>query len=243
MAEAGQPGVAASPPPDRERLRVAAREARDDAAPFALAAAAILIALGLVSKYAHWESLGHPLWWMWLIVAFPYVVLSATLLFGLNRLVRHDRRREIVIALLTLVWLFNVLGVVVLVASLLAPSAVHASGRQLLFSGGGLWLTDAVVRTRLLGAGLRRPGRPRPRNSSTQTGLPVPPGREPATRPRRLDTPPLGLLLYLADQRDCLQPTDTMPLTRQAKTLMAAESTLSAVTVLLVAARAVNILT
>jgi hypothetical protein len=37
-------------------------------------------------------------------------------------------------------------------------------------------------------------------------------------------------------------PTDAMPLTRLAKTLMAAESTLSAVTILLVAARAVNIL-
>ena len=37
-------------------------------------------------------------------------------------------------------------------------------------------------------------------------------------------------------------PTDAMPLTRQAKRLMAAESLLSVVTVLLVAARAVNIL-
>jgi hypothetical protein len=37
-------------------------------------------------------------------------------------------------------------------------------------------------------------------------------------------------------------PTDSMPLTRLAKALMAAESMLSVVTVLLVAARAVNIL-
>ena len=37
-------------------------------------------------------------------------------------------------------------------------------------------------------------------------------------------------------------PTDAMPLTRPAKTLRAAEATLSAITVLLVAARAVNIL-
>src|SRR5438309_1203707 len=36
-------------------------------------------------------------------------------------------------------------------------------------------------------------------------------------------------------------PTDALPLTRPAKALMAAESTLSAITVLLVAARAVNI--
>ena len=75
-------------------MRAAAREARDDAAPFALAAATILIALALVSKHAHWESLGHSLWWMWLVVAFPYVCLSATLLLGFNRLVRNDRRRR-----------------------------------------------------------------------------------------------------------------------------------------------------
>ena len=37
-------------------------------------------------------------------------------------------------------------------------------------------------------------------------------------------------------------PTDAMPLTRRAKALMAAECTLSAVALLLVAARAVNIL-
>ena len=37
-------------------------------------------------------------------------------------------------------------------------------------------------------------------------------------------------------------PTDAMPLTRQAKMLMLLESSASAVTILLVAARAVNIL-
>lgn len=66
---------------------------------------------------------------MWLLVAMPYVCLSGTLLFGLGRLVRHGRRREIVIALLALVWVFNVLGVVVLVISLVFHSAVHITGR------------------------------------------------------------------------------------------------------------------
>src|ERR1700745_3611416 len=57
-------GAPMSQQPDQQRLHAAAREARDDAAPFALAAAAILIALALVSRHAHWESLGEPLWWM-----------------------------------------------------------------------------------------------------------------------------------------------------------------------------------
>jgi len=52
----------------------------------------------------------------WLVfVALPP---AATLLLGLKRLVHHDHRREIVIGLLTLVWVFNVLGVVILVASI-----------------------------------------------------------------------------------------------------------------------------
>jgi hypothetical protein len=229
--------------PDQQRLHAAAREARDDAAPFALAAAAILIALALVSRHAHWESLGEPLWWMWLVVAFPYVCLSATLLFGLNRLVRHDRRREIVIALLTLVWLFNVLGVIVLVASLVAHSAVHATGRQLLFSGGALWFTDAVAFglafweldcggpvARALATAPRKPDFQFPQDENPQLA------RE-GWAPRLWDYCYVSLTNATA-----FSPTDSMPLTRPAKALMAAESTLSAVTVLLVAARAVNIL-
>ena len=52
----------------------------------------------------------------------------------------------------------------------------------------------------------------------------------------------MGLPLRVADQLIAFSPTDAMPLTRPAKALMAAESTLSAITVLLVAARAINIL-
>ena len=225
------------------RLHAAAREARNDAAPFALVAATILIALALVSKHAHWETLGQPLWWMWLIVAVPYVLLAGTLLLGLKRLIRHDHRREIVIGLLTLVWVFNVLGVVILVASLVAHSATHITGAQLLASGGAVWLTNAIA----FGLAFWELdcGGPVARalaTAASQARLPISPGREPPARTRRLGAPALGLLLRLADERDGLQPDRRLPLTRPAKALMAAESVLSVVTVLLVAARAVNIL-
>ncbi|HEX9379344.1 MAG TPA: hypothetical protein VF872_07115, partial [Gaiellaceae bacterium] len=141
MLEPTAPAEQTAVPLDTERLAEAARDARDDAAPVALAAAGILVALALVSMHAHWDLLGHRLWWMWLVVAVPYVLLSATLLLGLGRLIRHDRRREIVIALLALVWVFNILGVVLLVTSLIAHSGVEMTGRQLLFSGGALWIT------------------------------------------------------------------------------------------------------
>jgi uncharacterized membrane protein len=238
MAEATEPVS-----PDPERLHAAAREARDDAAPFALAGAGILIALALVTEHAHWDLLGHRLWWMWLLVAAPYVFLSGTLLLGFRRLVRHDRRREIVIAILTLVWVFNVLAVVVLVISLVSPSGDHITGRQLLLSGGAAWLTNAIAFglafweldcggpvARALATAPRKPDFQFPQDENVELA------RE-GWAPRLWDYVYVSLTNATA-----FSPTDTMPLTRPAKTLMAAESTLSAITVLLVAARAVNIL-
>jgi len=228
---------------DPDRLQAAAREARDDAAPFALGAAGILIVLALVSMHANWDLLGHRLWWMWLVVAAPYVLLSATLLFGLGRLVRHDRRREIVIGLLGVVWFFNVLGVLVLVVSLVSHTAVNITGRQLLLSGGVVWLANTIA------FGLAYweldSGGPVARAMAAEPGKPdfqFPQDENPQLAregwaPRLLDYFYVSLTNAMA-----FSPTDAMPLTRLAKTLMAAESTLSAITVLLVAARAVNIL-
>lgn len=241
--EATAPGDATAPPHDPDRLSSALREARDDAAPFALLAAGILVVFALVSKHAHWEWLGHELWWMWLVVAAPYVCLCATLLLGLSRLVRHDRRREIVIGLLALVWVFNVLGVIVLVVSLVAHSGVQMTGRQLLFGGAALWFTDAVAfglafweldcggpLARALAAAPRRPDFQFPQDENPELA------RE-GWAPRLWDYFYVSLTNSIA-----FSPTDAMPLTRPAKALMAAESTLSAITVLLIAARAVNIL-
>ena len=239
-------GTAMPPPgaaPGAARLHAAAREARDDAAPFALVAAAILITLALVAKHADWQSLGQSLWWMWLVVAAPYVLLSATLLLGLNRLVRHDHRREIVIGLLTIVWIFNVLGVVVLVASLIAHSASRITGAQLLASGGAVWFTNAIAFglafweldcggpvARALAVEARKPDFQFPQDENPQLA-------------RDDWTPRLWDYFYISlTNATAFSPTDSMPLTRTAKALMAAESVLSVVTVLLVAARAVNIL-
>jgi len=226
-----------------DRLLAAAREARDDAAPFALAAAGILVGLALVSRNANWELLGRQLWWVWLAVAAPYGALSALLLVGFGRLVRQERRREIVIALLALVWGFNVLGVLVLVASLVSHSAVHLTGRQLLFSGGAVWLTDAVAFglafweldcggpvARALAVARVKPDFQFPQDENPQLA-------QEGWYPRLWDYFYVSLTNSIA-----FSPTDAMPLTRRTKALMAAECTLSAVTTLLVAARAVNIL-
>jgi hypothetical protein len=187
--------------------------------------------------------LGYQLWWMWLVVAAPYVGLFATLLFGLSRLALHDRRREIVIGLLGLVWFFNVAGLVVLVISLVSHSAIHITGRQLLLSGGVVWLASAIA----FGLAFWEldSGGPIARALATERRTPdfqFPQDENPDLArkdwaPRLMDYFYVSLTNAMA-----FSPTDAMPLTRPAKTIMAAESTLSAVTVLLVAARAVNIL-
>ncbi len=243
MVETAAPPEQTEGPQDQDRLAAAARDARDDAAPFALVAAGILVALGLVSMHAHWDLLGHPLWWLWLVVAAPYVLLSGTLLLGLGRLVRHNRRREITISLLALVWVFNVLGVFLLVISLVAHSGTQMSGRQLLLSGAALWLTDTIAFglvfweldcggpvARALSSARRQPDFQFPQDDNPELA------RE-GWAPRLWDYSYVSLTNSIA-----FSPTDVLPLTPLAKTLMAAESTLSAVTVLIVAARAVNIL-
>ena len=243
MDETTAPPGEAAAQLDADRLAAAVRDARDDAAPFALAAAVILIALGLVSMHAHWDLLGHRLWWLWLVVAVPYLLLSGTLLLGLGRLIRHDRRREIAIALLALVWIFNVLGVLLLVISLVAHSGTQMTGRQLLLSGVALWITDTIAFglafweldsggpvARALSDVRRKPDFQFPQDENPELAS-------------KDWAPRLWDYLYVSQTNSiAFSPTDVMPLTRLAKTLMAAESSLSAVTVLLVAARAVNIL-
>jgi ABC-type spermidine/putrescine transport system permease subunit II len=75
--------------------------------------------------------------------------LAATLLLGLKRLLRHDHRREIVIGLLTLVWAFNVLGVVVLVASLVVAFGANNSFTwhhyQVIFTEGLPAIRDTLI--------------------------------------------------------------------------------------------------
>jgi hypothetical protein len=131
----------------------------------------------------------------------------------------------------------------VLVVSLVSHTAVNITGRQLLMSGGVVWLANAIAFglayweldsggpvARALTKEPRKPDFQFPQDENPQLA------RE-GWAPRLMDYFYVSLTNAMA-----FSPTDSMPLTRPAKTLMAAESTLSAVTILLVAARAVNIL-
>jgi len=221
----------------------AAREARNDAAPFALAAAAALVLLALVSKHASWTLLDDRLWWIWLVVAAPWVCLCAVLLLGLSRLAKHDRRREIVIALLTAVGIFTVAGVVVMLISLLSKSGTQITGRELLLSAAVVLFTNGVA----FGLGFWELdcGGPVARALSTERGAPdfqFPQDENPQLA-RAGWAPRFWDYLYVSlTNTMAFSPTDTQPLTTTAKRMMSTESILSGLTILLVAARAVNIL-
>jgi uncharacterized membrane protein len=151
-------------------------------------------------------------------------------------------RRMAAIAMIAVVTVANTVSLAFLLHFLLtAGSAVH--GRQLLLSGGAIWSTNVIVFAlwywELDGGGpparMRDPKAPRDFAFVQMTDPEV---SSPGWRPRFAD------YFYVSfTNSSAFSPTDTMPLSRKAKELMLVESAISIVTVLLVAARAVNILT
>ncbi len=177
----------------------------------------------------------------WLLPA-----LEAMLLIGLAmsspREVEHDHRgrRLTAIGLTALVSVANIISLALLTHELLR----HASpnGRELIVSGALIWLTNVLIfglwywQTDRGGVGRRAAGEDGapdflfPQMSDDRI--------EPVNwRPQFVDYLYVSLTNALA-----LSPTDTMPLTPTAKSIMGLQSLVSLVTIGLVIARAVNIL-
>jgi uncharacterized membrane protein len=158
---------------------------------------------------------------------------------------RHDReeaRRErmVVLVLLALVAAANFLSLELLVHYLLKGG--KAGGHPLLLSSIVIWLTNVAVFA-LWYWQLDRGGPDR--RARGQGGKPdfffvqdsTPEAREEHWSPTFID------YLYTSfTAATAFSPTDTMPITARAKLLMMSEAIVSLVTLLLVAARAVNIL-
>ncbi|MFN8123186.1 MAG: DUF1345 domain-containing protein [Thermoleophilia bacterium] len=237
-ASPGPPGA----PPDGGALRAAEREARDEAAPFAVLAALLLVGLALVSRHAGWELAGGTGWWVWLLAAAPQLLLAVTLMAGLGAgVATRAVRRRTVQWLLACVLAIQLAAVALLVASLLQTGA-HIHGGQLLLSAVVVWLTDTVAFGLVLWE--LDCGGPVPRALEARTAPDIqfpqddnPAMARPGWRPGLVDYLYVSLTNSIA-----FSPTDAMPLTRPAKVVMALESVLSIVAVLVVAARAVNIL-
>jgi hypothetical protein len=223
-----------------EPLREEEVESRWEAAPAIVLVIGFQILLALVSRSQGWKLWDFP-WWVWLIPVVPEIVLLIPLAWDWPRrqLEQLGMRREASLLLLGLVSLGNVLLLVAVIASLVRGD--EKSGGQLLLKGAVVWGTNTVTYG-LWFWGLDRGGPVRRLRAN-----PPPPDwqfpqmenpqlAEPGWQPHLVD------YLYVSFTNSiAFSPTDAMPLTRRAKMLMLSESAVSAVTVLLVAARAVNI--
>ena len=199
------------------------------------------VTLALVSVGAGWKLIGLP-GWVWLIPVAPEAALLLALAWSepRHRLEQLGHRRTAALALVAVITTANMLALIALIASLL--SAQEKSGGELLLKGVTIWGTNVITFGLLFwefdrgGPIRRRAAHPPPRDFQFPQDE-NPALAEPDWHPRLAD------YVYVAfTNAIAFSPTDAMPLTRRVKMMMLVESAISATTVLLVAARAVNIL-
>jgi hypothetical protein len=198
------------------------------------------LTLAVVSRQLGWR-LWHLPWWVWLVSVGPEVVLLVALVWApvLRALDRIGHRRNAALILLGAISLENAVALVALLGSLI--SGEERNGGQLLLKGMTIWATN-VIAYGLWFWGFDRGGPVRRREPDP----PLPDFQFPQLenpslasahwQPRLLD------YIYVSFTNSiAFSPTDAMPLSPWAKLLMLSESAISAVSILLVTARAVNI--
>jgi hypothetical protein len=223
-----------------DELREEERESRWEASPAVAIVIGLQLLLAIVSLTQDWKT-WHFSWWVWLIPVVPETILLILLSWSRphKRLVQMGIRRKVGIVLLAVVSLANALLVVGVIASLVEGQ--EKSGAQLLLKAVTVWATN-VITYGLWFWDFDRGG------PVTRVGAdpPLPDFLFPQMQSRDVApphwTPELTDYMYVSFTNSiAFSPTYTLPLTRWAKLLMLSESTISAVTILLVAARAVNI--
>lgn len=215
-------------------------ESRWEAAPAVVLVIGLQLLLAAVSQQKDWKLWGLP-WWVWLVAIVPELLLLLPLAFlePRRRLERLGHRRTAAVGLLAAVSAANALALVALIGSLI--SGQERSGGELLLKGVTIWGTN-VIAFGLWFWGLDGGGPIRRREADpTPPDFQFPQLENPQLAPPGWH-PHLVDYVYLSFTNSiAFSPTDAMPLSRWAKLLMLSESGISAITVLLVAARSVNI--
>jgi len=180
----------------------------------------------------------------WVVLVLVAVLLTPLVAMTPTKMRDLHVMRALTIALVATLNFFNVASVVLLINELLnvhAPGHANLTAQELLSSGGAIWITNVLDgdgpfdRDRFPSAcdtpsiDFLFPQMSVDRNRIK--GLPE------NWKPMFLDYLYLSFTNALA-----VSPTDTMPLTRTAKMLMLGESLISFITVALILARSVNIL-
>ena len=225
-----------------DAIREEELESRWEAAPAVVVVIAFQLLLAVVSHSQDWKLWGLP-WWVWLIPIAPELILLIALAWQRPRrkLEQLGQRRNVALTLLALISLVNALLLLAVIASLIRGD--EKSGAQLLLKAMTVWGTNVITFSLWFwavdrGGPVRRlePDPPPPDFQFPQ--MENPELAEPGWYPRLFDYVYVSFTNSIA-----FSPTDAMPLTRRAKMLMLSGSAVSSVTILLVAARAVNIFT
>jgi len=217
--------------------------ARREAAPFVLVAALVYVLLAVNSAWHDWRLYAANDWWVWLVLALPALVLGGVFLLGLGRIGLSSRhRRRAAVVLLGALAVANLVAVGLVLGSLVAGGG-DMTGPQLLASAGVVLVVNVITFSlvfweidcggpvsRALADRRVTPDFQFPQDENPQLARP---GWSPALK---------DYLYVAATNSIAFSPTDAMPLTHRAKLFMGIESLVAAVTVLIVAARAVNIL-
>ena len=221
-----------------QRVRRAVRVARTEAAIVLSFYVALLGGLASIDRAMGWDIIDLP-WWAWLVLAAPALILIVLLLAVPLAELSPGRVRNAGFALLGLLVASDAIGVGVLLVALAGSDAGSLSAGDLLAHGSVVWLTN-IITFGLLFWQLDEGG-PRMR---AERGRSDPDFEFPQdARGRAGWSPRLSDYLYVSlTNAIAVSPTDTMPLTRRAKGLMAVESLISYAVVILVIARAVNVL-
>lgn len=226
--------------PTRDPFREEEFESRLEAAPAVALVIGMQVLLALVSHAQHWRLWVFD-WWVWLVPVLPELLLVVALTWHRprRRLEQMGVRRTVAIALLAVISVANSLLLIAVIASLVRGD--EKSGAQLLLKAITVWTTN-VIAFGLWFWAFDRGGPVR----RLQSDAPFPDFQFPQMENPQLAAPhwqpALVDYLYVSFTNSiAFSPTDAMPLSRWAKLLMLAESALSAMTILLVAARAVNI--
>jgi uncharacterized membrane protein len=215
-------------------------EARREAASAVVIAAVALVLLALVSWREGWE-LVELRWWTWLVLAVPGILLCADLWLGARRKGFASTRGASLVLLAVIVF-GNLVGVGLLVAALITTSADALGGGQLLLTAAAIWAANVIVFGMCYwdiddGGPFERA---RHERTTPDFQFPQDENRQLARkgwRPRVWD-----YIFVSLTSATAFSPTDSMPLTLRAKLLVGVESIVSLVLVVLVTARAVNVL-
>jgi hypothetical protein len=207
-----------------------------DAEPFWPAQLAAAASLVLYLTLPHSLIMGPK----WLVPGVEGVLLLGLVITTPTRHNKQSARlRGVVVALVGLVSLTTLISLILLARSLINGS--HAGGHPLLFAGAVLWLTNVLIfgiwywELDRGGPGMRlaHPDRAADFLFPQMVQASISPGWRP------------GFVDYLYTSytnATAFSPTDALPLSPRAKLLMATQSLIALVTILLVVARAVNVL-